>query len=91
MTITYPMYLVGYSTEIAAKNRSHEAAIQMGCNPDDVTQYWFPVLKHPNRDEWAMLIHDNVELLTIEEQALLVTEEIVRADGWFDMPSPPES
>jgi hypothetical protein len=80
-------YLIGLSPEEAAKTRDRAIAIMQGCS-GLITEYWFQIIKHPEREEWGMTIPEGEEdKLTTEEISTLKTEEYMDEDGWF--PEPP--
>jgi len=79
-------YLIGYLTENAVKERDRDIAIAQGCH-GDITEYWFTMLKHPERSEWGMAIPDDQEdKITAEEVDILKTKEYMDNDGWFPDP-----
>jgi len=76
-------YLVGFETENEAKQRSEEIAIVEGC-VGEVSKYWFGIIKHKDRDEWAMCIPEGEEdKITQNEQDLLKEHSELDLDGWF--------
>lgn len=83
-------YLTGFTTESSAKDYSKAIAENQGCH-GDITEYWFEVIKHKDRNEWAFVVPEGEEnKLTTEEQARLQTFAELAADGWFPNPPIPE-
>jgi len=76
------LYLINL-TEVEAKQRSKEICTARNCT-ENITTYWFGWFKHIERDEWALSVkEEETSFLTPEEQAILKTEEYMRADNWF--------
>lgn len=74
-------YLI-FNTEEQALDRSHEIAINEGCN--GVTKYWFGVIKHPIDDNAAMEVsEDEVDKLNTTEQDDLKNRQYMEDNGWF--------
>lgn len=80
-------YIDGFLTERTVFNRSGIEAFRRGCNQRpsvDVTKYWWPAIKHPARDEWALAVEQGDEGgLDAGERAALKTRATLNGDGWF--------
>lgn len=78
--------LDGFETAEAALTRNRQEAVRRGVGrrASDGTLYWWPVQKHPDRNEWALVI-DGVDNggLGVQERSRLQNEATARAGGWF--------
>ena len=81
-------YLTGFLSENLVKLRSQTEATLRGCgrHPDDITKFWQRWIKHPDRNEWALVFKDEEEKsnLSIAEIAALLSEIDMNANGWFE-------
>lgn len=85
-------YLISLTQEDALKLSGDEATARgCGLNPDDVTRFWWPVEKHPTREEWSVIIEEGDEgSLPTREIQRLVTKETAEADGYRTRRAPRE-
>lgn len=71
-----------------ARDRSREAwEAHLGRkkNPEDVTEFLWDVVEHPEDGRAVILLEENEkpELTTAEEKAVLVEKAAVETEGWF--------
>lgn len=84
-------YLV-LSTPSAARDRSHQQALAMGCDPAGVTQYWWDVVEHPTSGQAAVVIADgsyDATGLAAAEATALQPQATLTAANWFPVPIGP--
>ena len=78
-------YLI-FDAEINATDRNRDITMYQACGlqPGDVTTYWFGMIQHPLTGQFALVVPDDqTGLLTVAEQAALLTQQDAEAADWF--------